>query len=139
MQRVYSLTDSAYFTASDAQKAVQEAADFRERVARAKSQADGAAGAALDDFERKVAALAGPAAPGGRGGGGGVGAATSATADTLNGASAALTGAMNLLQGADVRPTALQVATIETAVRSGRAALARWRALKAAAPAGLTR
>jgi photosystem II stability/assembly factor-like uncharacterized protein len=140
MQRVYTLTQTAYFAAADAQKAMQEAAEMRERIARAKSQASGPAAAALDKFDRNVEALAGAAAPGGgRGGrGGGFGAVAAARADTLGGASAALSGAMNLLQ-ADVQPTALQVTTIETALRNGRAALARWSALKGTAPAGLNR
>jgi hypothetical protein len=46
---------------------------------------------------------------------------------------------MNLLQGADVQPTALQVTTIETALRNGRAATARWNVLKKTAPADLNR
>ena len=37
---------------------------------------------------------------------------------------------MNSLQGADVAPTALQVSSIETALRNARAAIARWNALK---------
>jgi hypothetical protein len=132
MQRVYGLTRSAYAGAVEAQQAVQEAQALRERIARAKSQPTPPT-AALDDLDKKVEALAGSAG-GGRGGrGGGFGAFPSPPPDTLNGASAALATAMNLLQGADVQPTALQVTTIETALRNGRAAIARWNALKTSA------
>ena len=138
MQRVYALTRSAYAGAVEAQNALQEAQALRERIARAKSQATPPT-AALDDLEKKVEALAGSVG-GGRGGRGGGFAAFAASApDTLNGASSALSSAMNLLQGADVQPTALQVTTIETALRNGRAAIARWNALKKTAPADLNR
>jgi hypothetical protein len=89
--------------------------------------------AALDAFDKKLEALASmpQAGRGGRGGrGGGFGAPAAGAPDTLNGASLALSGVMNSLQGADVAPTALQVSSIETALRNARAAIARWNALK---------
>jgi hypothetical protein len=137
MERVYSLTRSAYTGAVDAEKAVQEAQALRDQIARAKAQATGAAGTSLDAFDKKVEAVAGAAgagAGGGRGGrggrGGGFGAPISAPPETLAGASAALSGVMNSLQGADTQPTALQVTAIETALRNARAAMARWNTLK---------
>ena len=132
MQRVYSLTRSAYTGAVDAQKAVQEAQALRDQIARAKAQATGAAGTSLDAFDKKVEAVAGSAGPGGgRGGrGGGFGAPIGAAPDTLTGASAALSGVMNSLQGADAQPTTLQVTAIETALRNARGAMARWNTLK---------
>jgi photosystem II stability/assembly factor-like uncharacterized protein len=134
MARVYALTAAAYRSAIDAQTAVQDATGLRERLARARAEATGTAAGALDDFDKKVEALTGGASASGRGGRGGAIAFTSASPATLNGASAALASAMNLLQGADVQPTALQVATIERALSNGRAVLARWNALKATAP-----
>jgi hypothetical protein len=138
MQRVYALTRAAYAGAVEAQKALQEAQALRERIARANSQAASLT-ASLIDLDKKVEALVGSVG-GGRGGRGGGFAAFAASApDTLNGASSALSSAMNLLQGADVQPTALQVTTIETALRNGRAATARWNVLKKTAPADLNR
>jgi hypothetical protein len=134
MARVYALTEAAYRSAIDAQTAVQDATGLRERLARARAEATGTAAGALDDFDKKVEALTGGASASGRGGRGGAIAFTSASPATLNGASAVLASAMNLLQGADVQPTALQVATIERALSNGRAVLARWNALKATAP-----
>jgi hypothetical protein len=69
---------------------------------------------------------------GGRGGRGrgGFAAPAGGAPDTLNGASAALSGVMNSLQGADVQPTALQVTAIATALRTARPAMARWNALR---------
>jgi photosystem II stability/assembly factor-like uncharacterized protein len=145
MQRVYSLTRSAYTGAVDAQKAGQEAQALRDQVARAKAGASGGAMAALDAFDKKVEAVAGSAgagAGGGRGGRGGRGggpvpsatptAATPAVGapETLAGASVMLSGVMNSLQGADAQPTALQVTTIETALKNARAAMTRWNVLK---------
>jgi photosystem II stability/assembly factor-like uncharacterized protein len=134
MQRVYSLTGAAYAGAADALKAAQEAEALREQIARAKAQATGASAAALDAFDKKLEALASMPPQAGRGGrGSGRGGFVSSAAgapDTLNGASQALSGVMNSLQGADVPPTALQVSSIETALRNARAAIARWNALK---------
>jgi hypothetical protein len=122
MQRVYSLTKAAYTGAADAQKAVQDARDLREQIARLKSVATGDVATALDAFDRKVAALAGdPASPA-----------------TLAGIGAALAGVMNVLQGADAQPTALQVATMTAAQNNARAVMARWTALRATGLAALS-
>jgi len=134
MQHVYSLTSAAYVAAADALKAAQEAQALREQIARVKAQATGNQAEAIDAFDKKLEALASTPPQGGRGGrGGGAGGLRPSAAgapDTLNGASQALSGVMNSLQGADVQPTALQVTSIETALRSARTALARWNALK---------
>jgi photosystem II stability/assembly factor-like uncharacterized protein len=134
MQRVYSLTRAAYVGAAESQKAAEEAQTLREQIARAKAQATGTAAAALDAFDKKLEALASMPPQGGRGGrggrGGDLGAPAGAAPDTLYGAGQALSGVMNSLQGADVQPTALQVTSIETALRNARAAMARWNALK---------
>jgi hypothetical protein len=141
MQRVYSLTSAAYAGAIDAQKAAQEAQALREQIARAKAQATGASAAALDAFDKKLEALASMPPQGGRGGrggrGGGFGAPAGGAPDTLNGASQTLGGVMNSLQGADVQPTAIQVTSIETALRNARAAMVRWNVLKTTGLAAL--
>jgi hypothetical protein len=151
MHRVYSLSSAVYVGAADVQNATQEAQALREQIARAKAQATGTSAAALDAFDKKLEALASMPPQGGRGGrggrGGDLGAPAGAAPDTLSGASQALSGVMNSLQGADVQPTALQVTSIETALRNARAAMARWNALKTTdlaalnaqlKPAGLT-
>ena len=121
MQRVYSLTESAYTLAVEARQAAVDAQALRERIARAKSAATGTAPAVgppdridrLDRLDKQIERLAG-----------GLGT------ETLAGAASALGSVMTTLQGADAQPTALQVTAIETALRNGRAVLARWRALK---------
>ena len=84
MERVYSLTESAYMAALDAQQAAQAAQ-----------------------------------------------AVTESMAAELMTAATGLTGVMNSLQAADAPPTALQVKTIASALNTARAALAKWRAIKA--------
>jgi HPt (histidine-containing phosphotransfer) domain-containing protein len=112
MQRVYSLTRSAYMSAVDTQKATAEARNLHDEIARIKGQATGSAAAALAEFDKKVEAAF---APGG----------------------SALTAVMNTLQSADAQPTALQVKTMESAVTNARAAIARWSALKTTGLAAL--
>jgi len=106
MQRIYSLTRSAYLGAVEAQKAALEAQSLRDEIARLKGQATGAATTALEEFDKKIESAFD------------AGTATRAAA------------VMNTLQSADAQPTALQVKTIETALTNVRAALARWNALK---------
>jgi hypothetical protein len=107
MERVYSLTRSAYMGAVDAQQAAQEGQSLRDQVAKVKLQAAGGAiTAALDAFEKKIESA------------------------TSNAPATTLMAVMNTLQAADVQPTALQMKTIESAVTNGRAALARWNTLK---------
>ena len=104
MQRVYSLTRSAYMGAVDAQKAAQEAQGLRDQLAKLRLQATGGAiAAALDGFEKKIESPFNPMA---------------------------LVAVMNSLQAADAQPTALQVKSIETALTSARAAMTRWNTLK---------
>jgi photosystem II stability/assembly factor-like uncharacterized protein len=135
MQQVYSLTRVAYTGASDAQMAAQDAQRLRDQIAKLKPQAAGDVAAALDAFDKRVEKLAGPPAGGGRGGAapggqgrGGPGGA--ADTDTLAGIGAALAGVMNLLQGADAQPTALQLKTMTGALDHARAVMARWSAIR---------
>lgn len=139
MQQVYSLTKAAYAGASDAQKAAQDAQRLRDQIAKLRSPASEDVRAALEAFDRKVEALAGaPAGTGGRGAGrGGApggqgrgGPGGPVDTGTLAGIGAALAGVMNLLQAADVQPTALQVKTMTTAQDNARAVMARWSAIK---------
>jgi len=153
MQRVYSLSKAAYTGAADAQQAAQAAQGLRDQIAQIKPKATGAVATALDAFDQKIEAAFNPAAanasgsagggtaggpaqatppaPGGRGGRGRGGAGGPGVAGgALNAPAAALVAVMNSLQSADVQPTALQVAAIETALRNARAAMARWNALK---------
>ena len=80
-----------------------------------------------------------PAAGGGRGGGGGGrgGAAPASTVETLSSASASIAGVMNLLQGADVRPTTVQLNAIAKARAEGARVMARWTALSSTELAAL--
>src|SRR6476620_2748149 len=67
---------------------------------------------------------------GGRGGGRG-GGGPAAPAGSLSAASAALAGVMNLLQGADVQPTTVQLNAIASARTTAATTMAKWAAIKA--------
>jgi photosystem II stability/assembly factor-like uncharacterized protein len=155
MQQVYALTKAMYFGAADAQAAAAKLAAIRTQVADRQTHAKGAAAQALADFDKKAEALQGAAAAGGRGagaGGRGAGpggragvaagatgpaAAAGAAAETLSAASAALAGVVNSLQGADVRPTAVQLRVIASARQTAARAMARWKVLEGPALAAL--
>ena len=145
MQEVYASTQAMYFGAADAARAVTELGSIREQVARLMPQATGSVATTLAQFDRRAAALqgqppAGAAAPeaggrGGRGGGAGAGGgrgagAPAAPAGSLPAAAAALSGSMNLLQSADVAPTANQRAAIAAARDGAATVMARWNAMK---------
>ena len=138
MQQVYTLSKAAYDGAVDAQQAARAGAVGPRSDRQAAAAGDRRRSAdALAAFDKKLEALAAapPAAGGGRGGrgggGGGRGApGAGASPDSLGGASAALAGVMNSLQGADVRPTAVQLTAIARA-RDGRVTRdGTWTALK---------
>ena len=158
MQQVYTLSTAAYREAANAFAAAGQAQQLREQVAKLQSSlgarpaeavASGSAkagdvAAALTVFDTKVEAVAGAA--GGGGGRGGRGAAVpaqipeaasasqgrgpAAAPVTLSDASAALGAVMNVLQSADVQPTAVQLKAVTTARARGTAAMARWSALR---------
>jgi len=140
MQQVYALAKATYFGAVDAQAAAAKLAAIREQVADRQTRAEGAIAQALAGFDKKAEALQGAGAGGrGAGPGGRAGAAAGATApaaaagaasETLSAASAALAGVVNSLQGADVRPTAIQLRAIASARQTAARAMARWRALE---------
>ena len=137
MQQVYASTKATYFGAVDAQGAGREFSRTREQIAKLQSQAQGPIATALAAFDKKLQTTFAPApsevAPpagrgggrGGRGGGGG-----SAQADSFSTATAALTGVMNSLQGADVAPTASQLTAITAAQASADRVIAQWKTIK---------
>jgi photosystem II stability/assembly factor-like uncharacterized protein len=139
MQQVYTLSKATYDAAVVAQRALTRARDLRAQIAKLQPQASGAVGDALAAFDKQVSALAGAAAvggrgrgqgPGGGGGQGGRGAGPGAdTAGTLAGATTALSGVMNSLQAADVRPTTMQLNAIASARAAAAPTIAKWQAL----------
>jgi hypothetical protein len=136
MQQVYTLSKATYYGALDAQAAARGARAVRDQVANLRPRASGATADALAALEKKLDALEPtPQAPtegrgrAGRGGGRGSGAPV-APPGSLSAASAALAGVMNLLQGADVRPTAVQLAAITSARTTAAETMARWTAIK---------
>jgi len=149
MQQVYSLTASAYYGAIDALQAAQQLQNVRDQITTLQAKATGGAATALAAFQKRLetafstatppaaAAAASPAAGGapaagrgGRGGRGGAAGGPAGPANALSSASASLTGVMNSLQGADVRPTALQVKAMNDALAAYRAAMAKWTAVR---------
>lgn len=144
MQQVYTLSRAAYDEAVKTRAAADEARATRAQIAKVLPQATGSAAAALTAYDKKLDSLAGaaPATGGGRGGGGGGGrggAPAGPTAETLTSASTSLAGVMNLLQGADVRPTTVQLNAITKARAEGARVMARWTALNTTDLAALNR
>ncbi len=145
MRQVYTLSTAAYREAAAAFAAAAQAQRVGDLLAEVQSRAKAAdLTAALTALGKKVKEAAGPA--GGGGGRGGRGAAFAAQAPaaasagqgpagttplpTLSSAAAGLSGVMNLLQSADVEPTAVQLKAIAAARTAGTAAMARWTAIK---------
>jgi hypothetical protein len=143
LRQVYTLSTAAYREAANAFAAAAQAQHLRDLLAEVQSglkppAAQAAAGAgdlaaAVTAFDKKVEAVIGVPGGGGRGAGVGGGAAPGAAPGqpTLSSAAAALSGVMNVLQSADVQPTAVQLRAIAAARAAGSAALAKWTALKA--------
>jgi photosystem II stability/assembly factor-like uncharacterized protein len=135
MQQVYTLSTAAYREAEAAFAAAAQAQQLRSQIAKLVPSA-GIVAAALTAFDKKVEEAAGAeggGGRGGRGGGGGFGGAPAqapAGPPTLSSAASGLSGVMNVLQSADVQPTAVQLKAIATARAAGTAAMARWTALK---------
>jgi photosystem II stability/assembly factor-like uncharacterized protein len=105
------------------------AAHAAQRQARALSAAlNGMTGPAVMAFKAQIDSLAPASPPGGRPRGRRRGGA--APPATLIGASTAMMLAANAMQGADVAPTAAQVAGCASAREQGASAMARWNALR---------
>jgi hypothetical protein len=132
MQQVYSLTKAMYFGAMDAQAAGRQVQGLRDQVAALHASATGAVKQALEDFDKKLEALAGTAGAGGggRGGRGGGAPAVAPGAESLALVSSTLGGLSASLQPADVQPTENQVAAITSAQALAVRVTARWTALK---------
>jgi photosystem II stability/assembly factor-like uncharacterized protein len=142
MQQVYTLSTAAYREAAGAFAAAAQAQQVRDQIAKLTSSASGDFSTALAALDKKLEEVAGAAvAAGGRGaalagqaavagGRGGRGAPGPAPTPTLSGAAAGLSGVMNVLQSADVQPTAVQLKALTTARAAATAAMARWTAIK---------
>jgi photosystem II stability/assembly factor-like uncharacterized protein len=104
MQQVYALSKSLYYGALDAQVRVRQARALRDQITTRQTQAKGAATDALTSLDKRL--------------------------ETLVGESGALAGVMNILQGADVRPTAVQLKAITAARATAAASSATWTAIK---------
>ena len=135
MQQVYSLSKGAYYAAVEAREAAAQIRRVADQLAKLRPQVTGATVESLGLLEERVEALepgpvrgpgfgAVPTRLGGTTPGGGP------PPDSLSGAADALVAVMNVLQGADVRPTTVQVSAITAARAAADKALARWRALK---------
>jgi hypothetical protein len=106
LQQVYSLSDAMYLDAAEAREAAEKLAELRKQVAERRAGAQGQAGAALAEFDRKAEA-----------------------ASAVNGAAGALVRLTSSLQEADVQPTAVQLTAISRAREAARQAMARWKTL----------
>ena len=115
MQQVYTLSKAMYYGALDAQAAARAGAGLRDQIAARRGRASGG-----------VADVAGLA----RREGAGARRWRAGGPATLSGASAALAGVMNILQGADVRPTTVQLKAIAAARTAAASAMAKWTAIK---------
>ena len=135
MQQIYRLSKGAYYAAVDAREAARQVRTIAEQVAKLRPQVTGAAVESLATLEDRIEALE-PGPERGAGFGavptrlGGTSASAGPPPDSLSGASAALAAVMNLLQGADVRPTTVQLNAIAAARATAAKTMARWTALK---------
>ncbi len=125
MQQIYTLSKAMYYAAVDATDAAKQARRLRDAIAKLRPQAASAMADALAAIDVRLEKLepataadtergAGPPSP----------------ADTLSGAAASLAGVMNVLQGADVQPTTVQLKAIASARAAAAQVMARWTAIK---------
>jgi len=138
MQEVYTHSKAMYYAVLDLNNAAKQSEAVRQQLAQLKPKVTGAAVNALGELEGKLNALEGPptTTTGGRGRGRATGPAAAAAdeatpPDSFAGAIAGLTGVMNILQGADVKPTAVQLEAVSRARSAASRAMARWTAIKA--------
>jgi len=135
MQQVYTLSKGAYYAAVDAAEAARQVRKVSEQLSKLRPQVMGAAVETLGMLEDQVEALE-PGPERGVGFGavptrlGGTTAGSGPPPDSLSGVSASLAALMNLLQGADVRPTTVQVNALTAARAAAERTLAKWRAVK---------
>jgi photosystem II stability/assembly factor-like uncharacterized protein len=110
LQQVYSLSKEMYYAAVEAQSSSAAMTAIRRQADDVRAVAQGAAAQALAGFVKKG----------------------EETAASLSAAASALLRAMNLLQEADVRPTALKLEAVDKARRGAADAQARWKELSGA-------
>jgi photosystem II stability/assembly factor-like uncharacterized protein len=140
MQQVYTLSLAAYREAAETMAAAADARRVHDEIAKLQPQASGDLANALTELTKKVDAIGGAGSGGGgRGGRGGRGGAPAAApgdpsaagaGPTLASAAATLAGVMNILQGADVQPTAIQLKAIAAARTAASGVMAKWTALE---------
>lgn len=104
MQQVYATSTAAYYEAVAAGDAARSAQGLRDQIA--KLSATGDTQKALAAFDKQLADL------------------------NLGAAASGLSGVMNLLQGADVAPTDVQMKAIGTARATAASAMLKWNAIK---------
>jgi photosystem II stability/assembly factor-like uncharacterized protein len=124
MQLIYRLSKGAYHAAADTREAAGKARGVADQLARLRPRVTGAAVQSLAELEGSIEALE-PAPQRGTGG-----TPVAAPPNSLTGASVALAAVMNLLQGADVHPTTVQLNAMAGARAAAAKAMARWAALK---------
>ena len=105
MQQVYGLSKAMYYGALDGQAAMREMRGVRDQIAARRVQATGALVDTLAALDERL--------------------------ETLSTATASLAGVMNILQGADVQPTAVQLKTIAAARSAAAGNRASWNTIKA--------
>jgi hypothetical protein len=104
MQQVYTLSKAMYYGAMDAETQARQARAIREQIAARRGQAHGPVDAALAALDARLEPLAGTTSP--------------------------LAAVMNILQGADVRPTTVQLKAIAAARRAAAVNTATWTAIR---------
>jgi hypothetical protein len=104
MQQVYALSKSLYYGALDAQSRVRQARAIRDQIAARRARAEGAIAETLTSLDKRL--------------------------ETLVGESGALAGVMNILQGADVPPTSVQLKAITAARATAAASAVSWTAIR---------
>ena len=135
LQQLYALSKGAYYAAVDARQAAPQVRSIADQLAKLRPQVTGAAVESLAALEGRIDAIE-PGPERGAGFGavptrlGGTSASSGPPPDSLSGASAALAAVMNLLQGADVRPTTVQLNAMAAARATAAKAMARWTAVK---------
>jgi len=130
LQRQFDLASKLAASAGEFSAAIQQADNLLKQIAARSTEAEGnaEAKAALDDFGKKLTAIAGAAGPGGFGGFG-----LTAPGDkpaTLRQVSAVQSGLLGIVESADVAPSADAAAASAKWEASGKAAMQRWHDLQ---------
>jgi photosystem II stability/assembly factor-like uncharacterized protein len=130
LQQQFTLSKQLYDDAAAAGKAVEKARAVRAQLQKLKDSAgSGAVANAIAAFDKKVETLAGASGGAGGPGGGGRGGVAAGT-DTLGSVRTALLTLMNLLEAADVTPTAQATAAVANRRKAMAGLMAQWNALE---------